>query len=496
MRASQIPLVNVDNWGANTVYRRWIVFLWAVMAGWGTTVSALAGSSDDARPVRPLDQAETVRTGDQNEELVETAATENDTSSSDGEQLVYEVAELLHGYSDEGFCDSCESGYGCDSQSTCCLNQGGWFAGGWIAQGFSGNPDDPQNNFNGPLTFNDRANEYQLNQVYVSLGRHADKDACRWGLGGRVDLLYGTDYFFTTSLGLETHVDGSPRWNAEDGPRAGGATLYGLSMPQLYAEAFAPIGSGITLKAGHFYSLLGHESVMATENFFYSRSYARQYGVPFTHTGVLAGYSVSPCLQVQGGVTRGWDNWEDNNSDVSFLGQFRWCSADGIRTVRFTLHTGKEDDFGLNARTTYSLIASRRISSRLSYVIEHVLGTEENGSLRNDTLVDADWFGVTNYLTYELSYCTQIGLRFEWFHDDDNARVLAIPLDGALGGDYHALTLGARHRLQALPCWEIRPELRYDWSNAAFPSLNVHGMYDDFTNDDQFTLAVSAIARF
>lgn len=492
--------MNVD-WGEIAMYRRWIVFLWAAAIGWGMAIPTSAGSPGDADPDRPgRDQVNTMRLvgreGEPGEDVATEKAIVSPETEPDGELVDYKLVEPFEPSPGETACGSCAGDCFGGCQNTCCSNQGGWFVDGWIAQGFTGNPDNPRNNFNGPLTFNDRANEYQLNQIYVSFGRQVDKSVYRWGIGGQVDFLYGTDFFFTTALGLETHVDGSPRWNGEHGPRAGGATLYGLAMPQLYAEAFAPVGGGVTVKVGHFYSLLGYESVMAAENFHYSHSYARQYGLPFTHTGALAGYRVSPYLQIHGGITRGWDNWEDNNSELAFLGQVRWCSADGQNSLRFTLHSGNEDDLGLNTRTTYSLIASRRISCRLSYAVEHVGGTEDNGAIRNDAQVEADWFGVTNYLTYQVSCRTRLGVRFEWFRDDENARVLAIPLDGVTGGDYHALTLGASHRLQSMPCLEVRPELRYDWSDAAFPVLNVFGMHNNFTSNEQYTFAISAIARF
>ena len=99
---------------------------------------------------------------------------------------------------------------------------------GWLAQGFTINPDDPNDRFNGPLTFNDRSNEYQLNQLYFAFENIVDRCGCDWDLGGRVDLLYGTDYFFTQAAGLETHSDGTPKWNSPNGPRDGGsAALYG-----------------------------------------------------------------------------------------------------------------------------------------------------------------------------------------------------------------------------------------------------------------------------
>ena len=45
--------------------------------------------------------------------------------------------------------------------------------------------------------------------------------------------------------------DLSPKWNAQ---------RYGLAMPQVYAEVFCPWGNGLSMKLGHFYSILGYET--------------------------------------------------------------------------------------------------------------------------------------------------------------------------------------------------------------------------------------------
>jgi hypothetical protein len=34
---------------------------------------------------------------------------------------------------------------------------------------------------------------------------------------------------------------------------------------------YAPIGNGVTIKAGHFYTIIGNEAVTSPDNFFYSR---------------------------------------------------------------------------------------------------------------------------------------------------------------------------------------------------------------------------------
>ena len=47
-------------------------------------------------------------------------------------------------------------------------------AGGWLAQSFTWNPDSPDDRYNGPVTWTDRSNEYQLNELYFYLGQAAE----------------------------------------------------------------------------------------------------------------------------------------------------------------------------------------------------------------------------------------------------------------------------------------------------------------------------------
>lgn len=372
-----------------------------------------------------------------------------------------------------------------------------FFVKGWVAQGFTWNPDNPNNDFNLPTTFNDRANEYQLNQIYVSLGIEADKSGQDWGFGAQADLLYGTDYFFTTSLGLERHDDGGPRWNSEDGPRSQSrkgksntsAAMYGLALPQLFAEVWAPVGNGVQLKLGHFYSPLGYESVAARDNFFYSHSYAMQYAEPFTHTGLLGSTEVSDGVTVHAGFTRGWDNWEDPDSDLSFLGgvELDWDRT----TLAYSIHVGDEDIAGSQGddkRSSYSLVLTHHLTDQMRYIFQHDFGFQENGA--PFSLDAAKWYGINQYLISDVTDCLSVGSRFEWFRDHNNARILSVPAEG---GNYFNFTVGLNWR----PAHNmvVRPELRWDWSDVT-PPFGLTGAFDDLSDKNQFTLATDVILSF
>lgn len=371
---------------------------------------------------------------------------------------------------------------------------------GWLSQGFTWNPDSPDNRFNFPMTFNDRSNEYQMNQIYLVLEKPVNTEGCCWDLGGRIDLLYGTDYYFTTAAGLETHSDGSQKWNSSNGPRFqfGPAVLYGLAMPQLYAEIFAPVGNGLSIKVGHFYTPMGYETVTATSNFFYSHTYTHQYFEPFTHTGVLANYTCSKQLKLFAGVVRGWDNWEDNNENATVMAGFNWTSCDERTTLFYGVTQGDEPGLVQDGDRFYqSVYLTHKFTDRLTsvtgsdyFVQQDGSATPRGGDAQGFRVQNAEVYSVYQYLFYEINKCLKAGVRFEWSRDDDNTRV--IPVGGlADGANYFSLTTGVNWRL----CENLllQPELRWDWSNfRAGPAR----AYDDFSDANQFTAAVGVLLTF
>ena len=67
------------------------------------------------------------------------------------------------------------------------------------------------------------------------------------------------------------------------------------------------MGHHVRLQLGRFYTPIGYEAVMAADNFFYSRSYLKQYGEPFTHAGGLLTWDAGEGLSLAAGLVNGWD---------------------------------------------------------------------------------------------------------------------------------------------------------------------------------------------
>src|SRR5664279_5486874 len=86
---------------------------------------------------------------------------------------------------------------GTDVNESAWMKRMGLSVGGWLNSGVTYNASNPQDKFNGPVTFNDRNSELQLNQLYLYLQRAVATNGEHWDIGGRFDFMYGTDAIFT-----------------------------------------------------------------------------------------------------------------------------------------------------------------------------------------------------------------------------------------------------------------------------------------------------------
>jgi hypothetical protein len=411
----------------------------------------------------------------------------------------------------DGCADGCANGNGCEDCALeccvgepcrlfdcCCLHERGISVRGWVAGGFMDNPDDPASNWNGPVGFTDRDGEFHLNQAYLIGERAVDTGGCGWDFGGRVDLLWGTDARYPIARGLDAEDDFTASWHS--------SRFYGLAMPQAYAE----VGyNNLSVKVGKFYTLLGSEVVPTTENFFYSKSYAFMYAIPFTHTGILGAWKPNDCFTLYGGVTNGWDNFEDVYDDQSFLAGATFAASDGNSKFGYYIHVGDEElTFATvepnDTRYVQSIVYNRTITDRLSYMFNSDYGTQENAFGSGE---DAEWYGINQYLFYKHNCCWTWGVRAEWFRDDDGFRV-APPSDypalgfsnnpasfGGFEGNFFEVSVGANYKPTWNPNLIVRPEIRYDWYDGNDNALG-NQPYDDGADDDQFLYGFDAIYLF
>ena len=361
---------------------------------------------------------------------------------------------------------------------------------GYVDMGGTMNANDPGSRYNGTLAPNDR-NEFQFNQVYLTFERALNLEENCWDFGGRVDMLYGTDYIYGQSTGLETTELGAQKWNS--------SKQYGLAMPQIYGE----VGHGqLSLKVGHFYTIIGYESLMSTSNFFYSHNYAVRYAEPTGHTGGLFTWKNSDELSLFFGGVNGQDRFDGQEDSMAVLTGFAYTPTEKKYAVNFGLMTGGKEPTTVDGqyapRTYFSSVFTYNFTDALQSVSQWDAGWQDDYNRQGDT---ANFWSYTQYLFYTLNPCWKAGVRYDYFSDDQGTRLGGLRYGGQDGGN-PLDAFGYAGQAQAISMglnWtpnnniRLRPELRWDWHNGPDRLFQVG---DNGESNGMFTAACDLVIQF
>ncbi|MBY0586271.1 porin [bacterium] len=378
------------------------------------------------------------------------------------------------------------------------LADNGFSLRGNLAQSYVFNFAGPSDRFNGPVTWTDRSNEYQLNQFYTTFERVTNTEEKFFDIGGRVDVLAGTNARFVQAYGMDL------QWAPNN-------SFYGVVMPQAYGE----IATGkIKTKVGRFFSPVGYFGVNSADNFFFSLPYTYQHGEPFTHTGTLSTYT-GDNFSVGAGVIRGWDNFNSQNPLASpglgFLGTASY-TFEGGASVGFVWVYSNEANQNVfvdgaqqhSPRFLQTFVYQKPIGEKMSYVFQSDFGNQTKALTTGKS---AQWYGINQYLFYDINDKWTFGTNFEWFQDDDGFRVGGfLPLTGLQ--NYRGLPLnrvgyeGSFFQLTVGPKWTpnpnliVRPNLRFDWFTGEATNGGGLRPFDDGTRNTQILLGTDVIIRF
>ncbi|RMF88290.1 MAG: porin [Nitrospirae bacterium] len=236
---------------------------------------------------------------------------------------------------------------------------------------------------------------------------------------------------------------------------------------------------------GKFATLIGAEVIESPDDLNYSRSFLFGMAIPFTHTGILYRTEVAEGVSVGLALVNGWDNFDDNNSGKSVMGQV--AVALGKASVSLQGIYGPEKDrntdgAGSDNRGVVDLVASFTPADGTTFMLNADYGSEEHAALDGGQGV---WWGAAVYADQMLTDTFGVAARAEYFNDEDGAA------PGGLGvaTDLWEVTLTAHQ--QVAKHLVGRLEARYD---AASDDLFEDS--DGSLKDHQFTLAGEAILRF
>ncbi len=324
-----------------------------------------------------------------------------------------------------------------------CFKDKGITIAGWLAMGYSTDPDGAFTG-NGAALNQREHNNLNINQLYMYIAKVADgSNGVGWGY--RADLMYGVDGNDTQSFGNRAgKFDFLNGWGGPGDPNTHGP--YEWAMPQLYGEVAM---GNLSVKAGHFYTPVGYEVVTTPDNFFFSKQLTFYNSEPFTHTGALATYKASDKLTLIGGWTLGWDTGFDQNMKGSNAIIGATYAASDKTTLVYSAAIG---EFGLRGNGAInSFILSQKWGEKLMTVHQFdVLHT--NNPVDFNTVGAAgtasDSTGFINYVFYQVTDKAKAGARYEWYKAD--------------GTSHNTFTYGVNY--QATPNVIVRPEMRHNWA--------------------------------
>jgi hypothetical protein len=195
-----------------------------------------------------------------------------------------------------------------------------WQYGGFVDAGHLRDSSDPSNHL-----FRSRGTAFHVNEWDLNMaGAYAKKkvsEQSRWGTellvqGGKDEEVFG---FSATAPNL-----------------AGAGWLGHLGLANV--SYLAPVGTGLTVQAGIFGSLIGYDSLYAKDNFNYTRPWGADF-TPYLMTGVNASSAITDKATITAFVVNGYWHLADANHVPTVGGQIAYKANPRV-TVKQTAMVG------------------------------------------------------------------------------------------------------------------------------------------------------------
>ena len=248
-----------------------------------------------------------------------------------------------------------------------------------------------------------------------------------------------------------------------------------FDVQEAYASYQIPIGSGLTLKAGKFVTLLGYEVIEAPNDLNFSRSFLFTFSAPLTHVGALLSYQPLSWFSITFGTVVGWDDAEDNNSTMSYTGQFAFTPIKDL-TANFNWITGAEQNHNnrdprtqLDFVFNYTGFKNLTLGLNVDYGWEYDEAYLASTGTRGDN--NASWWGWAAYAAYDWTEKLRTALRLEYMKDAEGVRTQLSPPGNTL--DLWEVTMTAQYKI-----WKGlvgRVEYRHDSANQKTFSIRAPG---------------------
>ena len=277
------------------------------------------------------------------------------------------------------------------------LEASGLDVSGYLDAGYSYNNRNVETGGFSDRVFDSQNNSFALHQFGLRVAKQPSR-----GFGGVVNITAGSDAQVIHAFPETT---------------AGAGSMFDIT------QAYGQYSTGsLTLMAGKFVTLAGSEVIWSPSNNNFSHSIL--FGaIPFTHTGVRAGYAASDTVTLYGGINNGWDQLTDANKGKTVELGASIIPTKAL-TINVTGYLGKERAVApgtpavagaQDTRNLLNVVATYTINNRMSAGGE-VLYVSQDGAAGGT----AKYNGLAGYFTYNLNREWRVAARAEMFDDKNN----------------------------------------------------------------------------
>jgi hypothetical protein len=240
-------------------------------------------------------------------------------------------------------------------------------------------------------------NSFALDQVWFEVERPIDEEN---RAGFRLDTVYGKTGALLNGGGPNNRFT-----NLDD------SSIY---LHQGYVQYLAPIGDGVTFKAGKFATPFGYEVAGTIYNQNITRGNVWTLLEPIDHIGVSAGYTFGDTgFDVMGGVVNGYTpNDPDNNESKSVIGHIGWANETlsvGVNGIYGNENTASSE----NALTVINGVVQFNPTDRLALFVNGDYADAANNG------IGKAW-GVATGGRFAVTDRTGVSIRGEYVADNNN----------------------------------------------------------------------------
>jgi hypothetical protein len=324
-------------------------------------------------------------------------------------------------------------------------------------------------------SFDGAHNEFAINKLKLALEKPVEWSGENFDAGYRADLIFGQDAHLIQSSGLSLGNEGD--------------------LEQIYATVNLPVGRGLQVSFGKMVTLMGVEVIEETVNPNWSEGNQFLYVENFAGAGAQLAYKFSDKVDAQFRILNGWDVVKDNNNALSYMGRVGFAPND--KTSLAVIGYGGPEQANNSAawRRGIDLVASLKVTPKLTLWGQGDYGREDQNAALPVPTQDASWWAAGAWATYDFNDKIGVAVRGDYLDDIDGARTSAAPGTAPfpVNTGQHLSSLTVTLNLRPYKSIQIRPELRYDYSNKA---LFGSGGTSDTGEHSQLTAAVGVAYIF